>query len=152
MKFTAACVIHASNPKIWRRLMNYGLHPNTCSPNLTVRTDSNRMCTVVECGSFFNVKESNLADYVYDCKDDEDLFFALAPMREDSDINQWFIYDNRSWNDNKPQRYWFVCKQEKIEDDMFLEQMYEDCEKATKEEIIAHFNGWDDDPEVLNQQ
>lgn len=138
MGFISKCAIHDSNPRIWRRLMNLGLHPNACLQRMEVRTESNRLCTVVEHGSFFNIKEDNLYDYVHDCKGDEDLFFALAPMRDDSDINQWFIYDNRSWNNDNPERYWFVCKQEKIEDDMYRDQMYNDCEKATKEELITH--------------
>lgn len=151
MAFLSTIVIHESNPRIWRKLMNMGLHPNACVPRMEVRTRRNRYCTVVERGSFFSVKEDKLMDYFYDCKNNEALFFALAPLRDDSDLHQWFVYDNRTWNDEKPTRFWFICKQDKVEDDMCHDQMFTDCEKATKEELIAHFTGWDDDDVAINQ-
>lgn len=150
MGFTSKCAIHDSNPRIWRKLIGLGLHPNACSPKMTVRNKVNKFCVVVERGSFFCVKEDNLSDYIYDCKNNEDLFFALAALRDDSDINQWFIYDNRHWNDKDPQRFWFICKQNSIEDDMFIDLMYNDCEKATEAELKEHFNDGDDDPVVKN--
>ncbi|ROS92299.1 hypothetical protein EEL36_08730 [Muribaculaceae bacterium Isolate-043 (Harlan)] len=119
---------------------------------MTARSKENKICTVVERGSFFCIKEDNLLDYIYDCKDNEDLFFALAAIRDDSDINQWFIYDNRHWNDKDPQRFWFICKRDKIEDDMCIDLMYNDCEKATDTELKVHFNDGDDDPIVKNLQ
>lgn len=152
MGFTMNCAIHDSSPRIWRRLMNFGLHPDFCCHNLIARTKDNKMCTVVEYGVILSVKEENLSDKVYDCNDNEDLFFALAALRDDTDIFQWFIYDNRDWNDKNPIRCWYLCKQDSIEDDLCYDQMYSDCEKATVEEIIAHFNNLDDDEIVINQQ
>lgn len=152
MGYTSICAIHNSNPRIWRKLISLGLHPNACSPSLLVRDNVNKVCVVVERGSFLCVKEKNLSDYIFDCQDNEELFFALSALRDDSDINQWFIYDNRSWNDENPQRFWFLCKCDKIEDDMHLDSMYNDCEKATEAELKAHFNEGDDDPVIENLQ
>lgn len=152
MGFSSKCAIHESNPRIWRKLIHFGLHPNACLPTMTARSKENKICTVVERGSFFCIKEDNLLDYIYDCKDNEDLFFALAAIRDDSDINQWFIYGNRHWNDKDPQRFWFICKRDKIEDDMCIDLMYNDCEKATDTELKVHFNDGDDDPIVKNLQ
>ncbi|MBD5357410.1 MAG: hypothetical protein HDR88_10470 [Bacteroides sp.] len=152
MGFTSRCAIHDSNPRIWRKLIHFGLHPNACSSKMTARNNDNQLCTVVEGGSFYLVKECNLPDYVYDCDDNEESFFALAALRDDSDIYQWFIYDNRDWNDEDPERYWFVCKQDSIEDDMFYDAMYADCEKATEAELKLHFNDGDDDTVIENLQ
>ncbi|ROS84840.1 hypothetical protein EEL39_15970 [Muribaculaceae bacterium Isolate-080 (Janvier)] len=116
------------------------------------RNKDNKFCVVVERGSFYCVKEKNLSDYIFDCKDNEELFFALAALRDDSDIHQWFIYDNRHWNDEDPQRFWFICKRESIEDDMCYDAMYADCEKATEAELKVHFNDGDDDPVIKNLQ
>lgn len=152
MGFTSRCAIHDSNPRIWRKLIHFGLHPNACSPKMASRNKDNEFCVVVERGSFYCVKEKNLSDYIFDCEDNEDLFFALAALRDDSDINQWFIYDNRDWNDEDPQRFWFICKRESIEDDMCYDAMFTDCEKATEAELKVHFNDGDDDPIIQNLQ
>lgn len=152
MAYLGKCAIHASNPRIWRKLMNFGLHPNPCGITMTARSAKNRICTVVKNGSFFNTTEEDISKGIHDCEKNEDLFFALAALRDDSDINQWFIYDNRSWNDENPTRCWFICKQESIEVDMAYDQLYADCEKATEYELILHFNGDDDDEIVINQQ
>lgn len=106
---------------------------------------ANQMCVIVTNGTFFTMKQENVLEDVFDCGTNEDLFFALAVMRDDTDIHQWFIYDNRSWNDDKPIRAWHRCKTDKIEDDLAQDQMCQDCEKASRMEIIAHFTGMDDD-------
>lgn len=151
MGFTSYCAIHDSNPRIWRRLMNLGLHPDSCDTKMIARSNVNRICTVVERGTFMCVKEDDLSKKSVDCGTNEDIFFALATLRDDTDIHQWFIYDNRDWDDEDPQRFWFLCKQESVEDDMCYDQMYQDCEKATEREIIEHFSCLDDDIDIINQ-
>lgn len=106
---------------------------------------TNQMCVVVANGTFFTMKQENVLDDVYDCGTNLDLFLALAVLRDDTDIHQWFIYDNRSWNDDNPVRAWHQCKMDSIEDDLPINDMYQDCEKASRLEIIAHFTGMDDD-------
>lgn len=152
MAYLGKCAIHASSPRIWRRLINFGLHPNPCGTTMIARSKKNRICTVVQNGSFFNATEDEISEGIHDCENNDELFFALAALRDDSDINQWFIYDNRAWNDDNPVRCWFICKQESIEDDMCYDCMFTDCEKATERELILHFNGDDDDEIVTNQQ
>lgn len=145
MAFTECCVIRKSNPSLWRQLMGLGIRQNRCVPKLEERTMANQMCVVVEKGTFFTMKQENVLDCVYDCGTNIDLFLALAVLRDDTDIHQWFIYDNRDWNDKQPMRGWHLCKQDSIMDDMAFNNMYQDCEKATRLEIIAHFTGMDDD-------
>lgn len=152
MAYLGRCAVHASNPRIWRRLINYGLHPNPCSSEMTGRTSTNRICTIVKSDTFFNAMEDEVDIDIFDCKDNEELFFALAVLRDDSDINQWFVFDNRASNVESPKRFWFVCKQESIEDDMCYDDMYLDCYKATAKELIVHFKGLDDDEIEINQQ
>lgn len=148
MAFLISCALHDSSPRIWRKLIALGLHQNYFGAPLAERKSTNRLCTVVECGNYYNVKDENLEENIYDCKDNAELFFALAALRDDTDVNQWFIYDNRSWNDEDPQRFWFVCRQDSIEDDMCYDQMWQDCTKATARELVAHFTG-DDDDEIM---
>lgn len=72
-------------------------------------------------------------DYM-DCGDNEDLFFALATLRDDSDINQYFICDKVSFTLGKtyyPDDYLYYQY-----DEFFDKQNWH---KATVEEIIEHF-------------
>ena len=48
MGFTSICAIHDSNPRIWRKLIHFGLHPNACSPKMASRNKDNKFCVVVE--------------------------------------------------------------------------------------------------------
>ena len=79
-------------------------------------------------------------DYM-DCGDNEDLFFALATLRDDTDINQWFIYNSMDCIIEKLRTIdWFVCDENRIEDFACYDSSYLNCHKATVEEIIEHFS------------
>ena len=79
-------------------------------------------------------------DYM-DCGDNEDLFFALATLRDDTDINQWFIYDSMDCIIEKLRTIdWFSCDENSIEDFACYDSSYLNCHKATVEEIIEHFS------------
>ena len=78
-------------------------------------------------------------DYM-DCGDNEDLFFALATLRDDTDINQWFIYNSMDCIIEKLRTIdWFICDENSIEDFACYDSSYLNCHKATVEEIIEHF-------------
>lgn len=77
-------------------------------------------------------------DYM-DCGDNEDLFFALATLRDDTDINQWFIYNSMDCIIEKLRTIdWFICGENRIEDFACYDSSYLNCHKATVEEIIEH--------------
>ena len=72
-------------------------------------------------------------DYM-DCGENEDLFLALAALRDDSDINQYFICDKVSFTLGKtyyPYDYLYYQY-----DEFFDKQNWH---KATVEELIEHF-------------
>lgn len=62
-----------------------------------------------------------------DCGDNEDLFLALAALREDTDKGQWFCDDNGLW--------------EQTHSDLPSRYMQMHGHKATVPEILKHFNG-----------
>lgn len=72
------------------------------------------------------------------CGTNEELFLAIAALRDDSDIHQWFVHDDSDWNDD-PNIFWYKCESESINDDMAFNLMCNDCRKATVEELIKHF-------------
>lgn len=79
-----------------------------------------------------------LIDSSIDCGTNEQLFFAIAALRDDADENQWFVMDVDVYSEtNKGD--WFKAT------DMAggfhvgtqIEPLY--CHKATVEELIEHF-------------
>lgn len=89
----------------------------------------------------FRIKETNEWKYVaspewdlqnnpdidvsIDCGTNEDLFLALAALREDTDKGQWFCDNNDLW--------------EQTYSDLPSRYMQMNGHKATVEEIIEHF-------------
>lgn len=145
MAFLSKCVLQDSSPQIWRKLVELGLKRNPVMPRMRESTASNPLCTVVEHGVFYDARKSHIPSGFVDCKRDKRLFFALAALRNDTDIHQVFIYDNRYWNNENPSRFWFLCQMDRIEDDMYLDNQYADCTKASEKELLYHFSGNDDD-------
>ena len=69
----------------------------------------------------------------FDCGTNEELFFALAALRDDTDKNQWVIDEANEcfgWENS-----WSICDK----DDMNERVVYTHYRKATVEEIIEHF-------------
>ena len=73
------------------------------------------------------------------CGTNEELFLALAALRDDTDINQWFVMDCDVYL-HIDKGDWFIAtdinKGKHIGTQ--IDPMY--CHKATVEEIIEHFN------------
>ena len=65
---------------------------------------------------------------------------ALAALSDETDKYQWFIYDDSDWNDSNPQRFWYQCESDKIEQELAYDLMYTSCTKATIEEILECFD------------
>ena len=77
---------------------------------------------------------------VIDCGDNEELFLAVAALKDDTDKEQWFIYDSMDCKvEQLRDRFWFKCEEDKVEDHMFYDAMFLNCKKATIEELIEHF-------------
>lgn len=70
-------------------------------------------------------------DFV-DCGENEELFLALASLRDNSDRNQWFIYDEDTSFLQKGD--WYMCS---------LNHHLSPAHKATVEELIEHFKNND---------
>ena len=78
-------------------------------------------------------KHSRLCGKFIDCGTNEDLFLALAALRDDIDIHQWFT-DGKEW---------FQCRFLKVGMHYYdkPEILFERWHKATVEELIEHFRG-----------
>ena len=68
-----------------------------------------------------NIKGAIKNKGVIDCGDNEELFLALAALRNDTDINQWFIYNSMDCIIEKLRTIdWFICTENSIEDLHFM--------------------------------
>ena len=81
---------------------------------------------------FFRCVADNTADTLIkqgfiDCGTNEELFLAIAALRDDTDKNQWFTDGNG---------YWQLC----IGSFKFPSLAKEKLHKATVEELIEHFS------------
>lgn len=77
-----------------------------------------------------------------DCGDNEEMFFALAALRDDTNEHQWFIATDTLWDENYDgeittyfeEGQWF-----KYDEWSYIEDLPSYFRKATVEEIIEHF-------------
>ena len=77
-----------------------------------------------------------------DCGTNEELFLALAALRDDSNENQWFIATNDMWDENYNGEitvYYEKCEWLLWGYYSFMEYKQSDFRKATVKEIIEHF-------------
>ena len=96
-----------------------------------IHTDELKTITYVgnQCWSLTGFEPRNSID----CGINEELFLALAALRDDIDRNQWFVNTKNAW---------YLCKDNKFREeiaDWLLSTSADNWHKATVEEIIEHF-------------
>lgn len=127
--FTASCFIKKNTPKLINKLIDLGYVKALFDEEYT---KSEAYGLIVDQGDIapleHGLQEMELM-FTYnfiDCDDNEELFLALAALRDDSDKKQWFIHDYQY------QKVWIFSEMECYGDEPF-------AHKATAEEIIEHF-------------
>ena len=126
MGFTTPCFIRKNTPELRKKLEELGYRKYG---NPFQITDYSKLITTID-GEYvpYNVL---LDDSWIDCGVNEDLFLAIAALRNDIDIHQWFT-DSKEW---------FQCRFLKV--GMHYsdkpEILFERWHKATVEELMEHF-------------
>ena len=148
MGFTTPCFIHKNTPELRKKLGELGYVKN--SP---IWTDN---CSIIWAYQYpvkgfdtpnyviansFDIpfdKHSLLCGEFIDCGINEELFLAIAALRDDTDENQWFIMDVEIYIDI-PKGTWFQSTDRNGGRHVGtqIEALY--CHKATVEELIEHF-------------
>lgn len=134
--FTQKCFIRKNTPELRKKLIELGQRENTFD-------DFSGKWLATNYGMFISVSEGfeNLHPKDIDCGTNEDLFLALSSLRNDTDKNQWFIYDSMDAIIESFRVYeWFICNENKIEDMLFYDSHYLNTHKATVEELIKYFD------------
>ena len=129
MGFTTQCFIHKNTANIRNRLKELGYY---CNPYL----GWHNLCTCVfGVNSVYSLDDYDTnglkeIDGLIDCGTNEDLFLAIAALRDDTDKNQWFTDGD----------LWFKCGDETVEYHLnHLNECGRKIHKATVDELIEHF-------------
>ena len=125
MSFTTPCFIRKNTPELRKKLRELGYMVLTNFSNFPCLSTMPNEKAVVP------ATEIN-RNRVFDCGYNEDLFLALAAMRDDSDYMQWFIGEDIESNAGQ----FFLCTENKIP----TSPVHLGAKrKAAPPEIIAHF-------------
>lgn len=130
MAFTQSCFIRKNTPKLRKKLEEFGYKyggsdTKSWGPNALYCFDE----------KYYEVYPAKPSRYhwIEDCGTNEELFLALAALRDNSDYMQWFLNGKGDWYlylDNKFNEEvadWTSCASA------------ENWHKATAKEIIEHF-------------
>ena len=153
MSFTTRCFIRKNSKELQKKLADIGYSICRCA-NFTNAEWINTLPIngTVHGKGYFDAEmefpdwtvEKELSRFVYenpssiDCGENEELFLAIAALRDDSDIYQWFIIDIEAYL-NIRVGDWFIAT-DRIGGKHVgtqIEPLY--CHKATVEELIEHF-------------
>lgn len=139
--FTQKCFIRKNSKELQDKVYRLGGRSGTCllesefNTLLAVGHDFFR-CYDDEWGN----SDSLIEGFYIDCGTNEELFLALAALKDDSDENQWFVYPKEN--------HWFKCYDNNIEEVRNEPSTRMSCQaawfyeshKATVEELIEHFS------------
>lgn len=143
--FTQTCIIRKNTDELIERLSDLG------DRKIVYVKEWNRrrgflVRPKVVIGLPYDSWEFNLDKYlsenkfIIDCGTNEELFLAIAALRDDSDKNQWFASNYFDVN-MKPDRF-VICTINDYKEffgDCPYTKNYDDYHKATVEELIEHF-------------
>ena len=139
MGFTTSCFIRKNTPELRNRLKKLGIRPFLCNEELNAIGANikahNGMVAAFTCSDSLN----NCDDLI-DCGTNEDLFLAIAALRDDTDDNQLFINDKGDWGiwrDNTKYDGLSGIDFYGMPNDLNVDNYH----KATTEELIEHFKG-----------
>ena len=146
--FIASCFIRKNTPELRKKLEELGYKP---FGSVKYEWDTGwGLSTDNRLGEFESFDDNGLENIIkcgppdyedsIDCDENVGLFLALAALRDDTDINQWFIYNTIGNQVSKFETVeWVKCLDVKMEDYFSYDNIYKFMKKATVEEIIEHF-------------
>jgi hypothetical protein len=145
MGFTTAAFIRRNTPELRKKLeeLGYRLYGAELNEDLCIFTEPEYSLYSVE--FFSNIPHPDETDSV-DCGTNEELFLAIAALRDDTSANQWFVADSPlsvSYDDTVGNDHYFTEPKGSV---FFWDENWNHAtiisgnyHKATVEELIEHF-------------
>ena len=91
MGFTTPCFIRKNTPKLQEKLKNIGYR------SLDNDNDKRDGLVADRNGFMYSIFEKNVLGSTYNCGTNEELFLAIASLRDDTDDNQLFTNGKGDW-------------------------------------------------------
>jgi hypothetical protein len=129
--FTIKCFIRKNTPELRKKLEELGYNYSTFDDlklDGIVTFPAKDAYSVWENYHFNNMYA--LKSYI-DCGENEDLFLALAALRDDKPDYQWFVWDDENDKGDKFKQY--------IPGEPWQDWWWFEVHKATVKELIEHF-------------
>lgn len=128
MGFTTAAFIRRNTPELRKKLeeLGYRLFGEELDEDLCIFTSPE--CGLYNIEFFSNIPHPEETDSI-DCGTNENLFLAIAALRDDTDRKQWFT-DGYHWE---------ICPDEVAYINAWIDRYGYSPHKATVEELIEHF-------------
>lgn len=140
MGFTTPCFIRKNTPKLRKKLekLGYRLFGEELNEDLCIFTSPE--CGLYNIEFFSNIPHPEETDSI-DCGTNEELFLAIAALRDDTNENQWFT-NGEEWAYHPKTECCSPCNTVYIT--LAFDSIPEDTNmgnyhKATVEELIEHF-------------
>ena len=150
MAFIQPCFIRKNSPELRKKLEELGYKPSY--PIFQYPEVFKHIAACNFFGSkYYGVSDDEVSHHgeikdaiknrgMIDCGTNEDLFLAIAALRDDTDINQQFIYNTIGNRVGKFETIeWVKCLDVKMENYFSYDNIYKFMRKATVEELIEHF-------------
>ena len=139
--FTASCFIRKNTPELINKLIDLGYVKALFDEEYTKRESYGLIVDQGDIAPLEHPLQEDELMFTYnfiDCGENIGLFLALAALRDDTDVNQWFVMDVEEYMDIN-QGDWFIATDRNKGKHIGtqIDPMY--CHKATVEELIEHF-------------
>lgn len=122
--FTTPCFIRKNTSELRKKLEELGYISHIYNNN-----DTNNIY-VDKLGIYISVDIEN-QPYFIDCNENEELFLALAALRDDKPDYQWFVWDDENDKGDKFKQY--------IPGEPWQDWWWFEVHKASAKELIEHF-------------
>jgi hypothetical protein len=129
--FTIKCFIRKNTPELRKKLEELGYNYSTFDD---LKLDGIVTFPAKDAYSVWaNYHFNNMyaSKYYIDCGKNEDLFLALAALRDDKPDYQWFVWDDENDKGDKFKQY--------IPGEPWQDWWWFEVHKATVKELIEHF-------------
>ena len=139
--FTQACFIRKNTKELVEKLKELGYNPGFSARNNygnSLQTCCHKLYGSVHGYEDMIDNSSDDPDGSINCGTNEELFLAIAALRNDSDRFQWFVMDAEIYTEIS-KGDWFVATDIKGGKHVGtqIDPLY--CHKATVEELIKHY-------------